>query len=179
MSQLRLHSGPQRRTSPHTVITRLVDQFCAQRLTREHADICNRLVATYHRACPSAFEAGPAEAWAGRLLYTLARVNYLFDTSQTPHLGVADICLRFGITQDDAMASSTEIMELLDVLPMDPEWCVPRRMADGITGWLITVRGIPLDARWVPRELQEEAFRLGLIPYVPKPGEFHPPRRLL
>ncbi len=30
--------------------------------------------------------------------------------------------------------------------------------------WLVSVNGIPVDARTLPRELQDEAWRLGLIP---------------
>jgi hypothetical protein len=33
--------------------------------------------------------------------------------------------------------------------------------------WTLEVNGLPVDARWMPREVQEEAYRLGLIPYVP------------
>lgn len=32
---------------------------------------------------------------------------------------------------------------------------------------MITVNGIVMDARQAPREVQEEAFRLGLIPSLP------------
>ena len=37
--------------------------------------------------------------------------------------------------------------------------------------WMIEVDGIPMDARDLPREIQEEAFRLGLILYVPEEDE--------
>jgi hypothetical protein len=33
--------------------------------------------------------------------------------------------------------------------------------------WLIQVNGLIVDARHMPRGVQEEAFRLGLIPYLP------------
>jgi hypothetical protein len=31
----------------------------------------------------------------------------------------------------------------------------------------LEVNGLPVDARMVPGEVQDEAYRLGLIPYVP------------
>jgi hypothetical protein len=39
--------------------------------------------------------------------------------------------------------------------------------------WMISVNGFVLDARHLRREAQEEAYRKGLIPYVPgeTPGE--------
>jgi len=33
--------------------------------------------------------------------------------------------------------------------------------------WIVEVSDLPVDARWMPREVQEEAYRLGLIPYLP------------
>jgi hypothetical protein len=33
--------------------------------------------------------------------------------------------------------------------------------------WLVEVNGIPVDARWLPPELQAEARRRGLIPDLP------------
>jgi len=36
---------------------------------------------------------------------------------------------------------------------------------------MVEVDGIPMDARALPREIQEEAFRLGLIPFLPEDDE--------
>jgi hypothetical protein len=33
--------------------------------------------------------------------------------------------------------------------------------------WMIEVNGLVVDARRLPREIQEEAFRKGLIPSIP------------
>ena len=33
--------------------------------------------------------------------------------------------------------------------------------------WMVSVNGFILDARSLPRRLQEEAYRKGLIPYIP------------
>jgi hypothetical protein len=33
--------------------------------------------------------------------------------------------------------------------------------------WIVEVNGLPVDVRMMPGEVQEEAYRLGLIPYVP------------
>jgi hypothetical protein len=40
-------------------------------------------------------------------------------------------------------------------------------MADNPVVWLIQVNGLIVDTRHMPRDVQEEAFRLGLIPYLP------------
>jgi hypothetical protein len=33
--------------------------------------------------------------------------------------------------------------------------------------WMIQVNGLIVDARHMPRAIQEEAFHKGLIPYIP------------
>jgi hypothetical protein len=38
---------------------------------------------------------------------------------------------------------------------------------DNPLAWIVEVNGLPVDARMMPREVQEEAYLLGLIPYVP------------
>jgi hypothetical protein len=40
-------------------------------------------------------------------------------------------------------------------------------MDDNPLAWMIQVNGLVADARRLPREIQEEAFRKGLIPYIP------------
>jgi hypothetical protein len=40
-------------------------------------------------------------------------------------------------------------------------------MADNPVAWLIQVNGLIVDAQHMLRDIQEEAFRLGLIPYLP------------
>ena len=52
---------------------------------------------------------------------------------------------------------------------LDPDWCLPSKLDDNLLAWLITVDGFPMDVRYAPREVQEEALRLGLIPYLPQP----------
>jgi hypothetical protein len=48
----------------------------------------------------------------------------------------------------------------------DTNWCLPNQLDRHPTAWLISVNGFPLDARYAPRAIQEEAFRKGLIPYL-------------
>jgi hypothetical protein len=43
------------------------------------------------------------------------------------------------------------------------EW----KVNDNLLVWMIQVNGFVIDARHAPREIQEEAFRKGLIPYIP------------
>jgi hypothetical protein len=59
---------------------------------------------------------------------------------------------------------------------MDPAWSLPSQLDQNPLAWLITVDGLVLDARDAAREIQEEALRLGLIPYLPtRAGDEQPP----
>jgi hypothetical protein len=40
-------------------------------------------------------------------------------------------------------------------------------MDDNPMAWMIMVNGFIVDVRYMPRAIQEEAYRKGLIPYVP------------
>jgi len=55
-------------------------------------------------------------------------------------------------------------MELLKSGQADPNWDAPKPDGDNPVAWLIQVNGLIVDARHMPRDIQEEAFRLGLIP---------------
>jgi hypothetical protein len=64
-------------------------------------------------------------------------------------------------------AKSKQIRDLLDMYQMDPNWTVPSMIGSNPLVWMIQVNGLIIDARHAPREIQEEAFRKGLIPYIP------------
>jgi hypothetical protein len=50
---------------------------------------------------------------------------------------------------------------------MDPDWCLPSMVEENPLVWIVEVNGLPVDVRMMPGEVQEEAYRLGLIPYLP------------
>ncbi len=56
---------------------------------------------------------------------------------------------------------------LLKTHPLDPEWTLPSRMDQNPVAWMIQVNDLIVDARHLPRDMQEAAFRKGLIPYIP------------
>lgn len=148
-------------------ITQLTDVFCGQHLNAEYADLCRQMTAALCRKRPSPLLQGRAKTWAGAIIYTLGRVNFLFDKSQQPHLSASELCSLFGASQASASAKSSQIWKLLDLMQLDPRWCLPSKLADNPLAWMIEVNGMLVDARWMPREVQEEAYRLGLIPYLP------------
>ncbi len=49
----------------------------------------------------------------------------------------------------------------------DHRWYLPSRIANSPMLWMITFNGFIVDARTMPREVQEIAYKKGLIPYIP------------
>lgn len=148
-------------------IVALTDTFCQRHLNEEYRALCRRMAATLCRKRPSPVTTGKTNTWACGIVYSVGRVNFLFDKSQTPHMRADELRQHFGLSLKTGSAKSTAIMELLKSGQMDPHWTLPSRMGDNPMAWLIQVNGLIVDARHAPREIQEEAFRRGMIPYLP------------
>ncbi len=148
-------------------IVGLTDQFCQQHLNEEYRDLCRRMAAKLCRKRPSPITTGKANTWACGIVCSVGRVNFLFDKSQTPHVRLDELCQYFDLSPKTGLAKSTDILELLKCGHADPNWTLPSRLADNPLAWLIQINGIIVDARHAPREIQEEAFRRGWIPYLP------------
>ena len=161
------YSVPKKMQATYQAIVDLTDAFCQAHLNEEYADLCRKLTATLSRKRPSPLQTGRVKSWAAGVVYTIARVNFLFDKSQTPHLSAGELCKLIGVSQGTASAKSTEIMDRLEIIQLHPDWTLPSRMDSNPLAWMISVNGFITDARYESREIQEEAFRLGLIPYLP------------
>ena len=164
-------SVPQKMRPIYDEIVGLTDAFCAAHLNEEYAQVCRALTAKLSRKRPSPLESGRANTWAAAIVHTIGRVNFLFDKSQTPHMRADDLAKQFGLAQSTVGNKSKQIMDLLKIDIMDPEWTLPSRIDSNPMAWLISINGLIIDARSAPREIQEAAYLKGLIPYIPgRPG---------
>jgi len=145
----------------------IIAPICRDRLNGEYAALCRKMVVALSRKRPSPLAGGTARVWACAIIYAVGRINFLFDKSQDPHLSAVELCRFMEVSQASASAKSGLIMDLLSLMPMDPRWCLPSKLDDNPMAWMITVDGIVMDARQASREVQGEAFRLGLIPRLP------------
>ncbi len=64
-------------------------------------------------------------------------------------------------------AKAKVIREGLDLVPFDPDWCLPSRLEDNPLVWMLEVNGFLMDIRHAPREAQVVAYQKGLIPWIP------------
>jgi hypothetical protein len=154
----------------HDVIVGLTDAFCREHLDDEYGALCRRLAGKLARKRPSPLAGGHPESWASGIVRVIGWVNFLGDPGQPHHMKMTDIDAGFGVSEATGSAKSRAIRDLLKIHPLDPEWTLPARMGDNPMAWMLEVNGLIVDARQMPREFREAAYREGLIPYVPDDG---------
>ena len=164
-------SVPEAMQARYAEITALTDALCLKKLNEEYAQVCREMTATLARKRPSPLNSGHAKSWACAIAFTVGSVNFLFDKSQTPHLRGDELCAWFGLSKSTGGNKSNQIKQILKIGVMDMQWTLPSRMEKNPMAWTISVNGFIVDARSLPRSLQEEAYRKGLIPYIPEKKE--------
>ncbi|MGD9091299.1 MAG: DUF6398 domain-containing protein [Anaerolineales bacterium] len=152
-------------------ITSHTDAVCREHLNKEYADMSRKMAAALARKRPSPLESGRANTWACGIVYTIGFVNFLFDKSFPPYISTTDLCAAFGVAKSTGYNKSKEIRDLFDLAQFDPRWTLPSLMDQNPRAWIISVNGLLMDARQTPRFIQEEAYRKGLIPYLPEEGD--------
>jgi len=148
-------------------IDALIDALALEHLDAEYAALGRRMAAVLAWQRPSLLERGDARAWAAAIIHAVGWVNFLTDPSQEPHMTTARLAAVTGVGKSTLAASSRSIRDALGLMRLDPEWTCPSRLVDNPLAWIIEVDGLLLDMRNAPPEIQAEAFRHGLIPFVP------------
>lgn len=92
-------------------VVRVTDDVCRRHLTPEYAALARRLTAALARKRPSPLLKGTSTCWACVVVCAPGTVNFLFDSTQKPHLRARDLCALFGVSQSGASAKSREIQE--------------------------------------------------------------------
>jgi hypothetical protein len=160
-------SIPKSTRPAYDTIVGLIDKVCQEHLNAEYDQLCRRLAAALARKRPSPITRGKAAVWACAIVYAIGSVNFLFDKSQTPHLRADELCRLFDVSPASGSAKAAQIRKMFGMFQMDPRWTLPSMMDKNPLVWMLSVNGILVDIRYAPRGAQEEAYRLGLIPYIP------------
>jgi hypothetical protein len=161
------HSIRQAVRTAHEKIVDLTDAFCREQLDHEYGALCRNLADVLARKRPSPLIHGKPVSWASGIVRVNGWVNFLNDPSQPHYMKMSDIDKAFGVSEATGSAKTKAIRNLLKIHPLDPGWTLPSRMEQNPIAWMIQVNDLIMDARHVPREIQEAAFRKGLIPYIP------------
>ena len=153
-------------------IIALIDMLCQEKLNAEYAVLCKELAAALARKRPSPLVGGQVKSWACGVVYTIGFVNFLFDKTQTPHMRADELCSWFGVAASTGGNKAKQIRDMLHITQFDAKWTLPSMVDQNPIAWMVSVNGLIVDARSLPPVMQEEAYRKGLIPYVP--GESEP-----
>ncbi len=148
-------------------ITAITGRFCAEHLDEEYARLCVKLAAKLARKRPSPLRRGDRRIWAAGIVYAIGRVNFLADPAQRPHLRTDELADLIGVKQATMANKGRLIMDTLGIGLLDPEYSRSDMLDQNPMVWMIQVNDLIVDARWLPEELQVQAWRRGLIPYVP------------
>jgi hypothetical protein len=158
---------PARMLARFEEITALTDAFAREHLNEEYAEMSRRMAAALARKRPSPLERGQARFWAAGIVHTVGWVNFLGDPATEPYMTAGELAARAGVAASTLAAKTRQIRETLDLVRLEPEWTLPSMLDRNPLAWLLMVDGMVVDAREAPRALQEDAFRQGLIPYIP------------
>jgi len=148
-------------------ITTIVGGLCTEHLDEEYAQLCRRLTGKLARQRPSPLLRGDRRIWAAGIVYAIGRVNFLSDPDADPHLRSDELARLLGVKQRSMASKGRLIMDTLRISQLDPDWSRRDLIEKNPLVWLVEVNGLVVDARRLPEQIQVEACRHGLIPYVP------------
>ena len=147
-------------------VVELTDTFCETCLNEDYRQLCQEMAVELCEAGLPVNKGKPA-GWASGIVHALGWVNFLQDPDLSPYMTSAQVADGFGVSQGTMTAKSRIIRDELDLIQLDPDWCLPTMLKDNPLVWMLEVNGFIMDIRTAPREVQEEAYRLGLIPFIP------------
>ena len=148
-------------------IAALTDDFAAKHLNDEYAQLIRYAIAALCRKRPSPLTSGRDYTWACGITHAIGMVNFLFDSSQNPHISASELYKIFGVGASTGQGKSKKVRDLLNMTQLDPNWSLPSNMDNNPLVWMLEVNGFIVDVRSAPREVQEIALEKGLIPYIP------------
>ena len=151
-------------------IVGITDSVCLSVLDEEYADLARRAVAKLARKRPSPLQAGRRATWAAGVVYALGHVNFLSDPASQPCVTSDQLSAAFGVATSTMSSKARQVRDLLRISHFSPEFQRADVVAQNPLAWIIEVNGLAVDARHVPPDVQAEAYRRGLIPYIPAPG---------
>jgi hypothetical protein len=151
-------------------IVGVTDRVCLAILDEEYADLARRAVAKLARKRPSPLAAGRPATWAAGVVYGLGQVNFLFDPGSEPCATADQLSAAFGVAKSTMGSKAKQVRDVLRIDYFSPEFQRADVARENPALWMVQVDGVVMDVRQLPPEVQAEAWRLGIIPYIPALG---------
>lgn len=165
------HKVPKTMKEKYEEIMKLIIDFSDKYLNEEYIEMSSKLTAALSRKRPSPLLKGKSNVWACGIIHAIGMVNFLFDSTQAPHMKAGELYERFEVSISTGSLKSKEIRDMMKMTVLDTEWTIPSKMDENPLAWIVNLNGIPMDIRHVTKKIQEEAFKKGLIPYIPDQEE--------
>lgn len=108
-------------------------EFCAEYLTEEYSGPCRELTGFLARKRPSPLLGGRLELWSCAVIYTVAKVNFLFDHRSTPSIAGYRLCEIFHTSPTTIALRVRDITRMFRILMMDPRFTPAGRQAPSVT----------------------------------------------
>lgn len=167
MNNKKIQNIPDALQEKFTEIMDIVKKLSEEHLNEEYYELAQELAAKLARKRPSPLLSGRSNTWSAGIIHALGMINFLFDKSQEPYLSSKELADWFGLSQSTIGAKSKSIRDMFKMRHMDPAWTLRSNLDNNPMVWMIIVNGFIIDARRASYEIQEQAYRAGIIPYIP------------
>ena len=147
-------------------IVELIEAFCDAHLNENYKELCEHMAGEICRTHLPLSSSSPAD-WAGGIVHAVGWVNFLHDPKQSPHMTSAQLAEELGVSKETMAEKSKIIRNKFDLMQLDPDWCLPELLIDNPLVWMFDVDGLIMDIRTASRDVQQEAYEMGLIPFIP------------
>lgn len=152
-------------------IMKLIIDFSDRYLNEEYIEMSSKLTAALSRKRPSPLLKGKSNVWACGIIHAIGMVNFLFDSTQAPHMKAGELYESFQVSNSTGSLKSKEIRDMMKMTVLDTEWTIPSKMNENPLAWIVNFNGTPMDIRHASKKMQQIAFSKGLIPYIPDQEE--------
>lgn len=105
-----------------------IKSVCTKHLDKEYEEVSLKMLDELATFKPCPFEdRAQAKSWAAGIVSAVGRVNFLGDPSFEPHMTMAELAKHFGVSAETASKKTQAVLEILDVVMLDPYWTVASR----------------------------------------------------
>jgi len=149
-------------------IAPLIINFCNEKLNDEYKDLCLHLLEKLCRKRSVPLLGGRINTWAAGIIHAIGSNNFIFDKTQKLHLTSNEISTAFGISTSTAGSKANEIKKMFKIDYFNPEWQINELIEKNPMIWMVQINGLIVDIRDMSSEIQQQAFEMGIIPYIPE-----------
>ena len=123
-------------------ILELLRAFSSAKLNDEYFELAEKLLGKMARKRHVPFETGKVEIWAAAIVHALGMINFLFDSTQTPHVTVGEINDFFGTKQSSVGNRSKEIRDMFKLYHYHDEFTTPEMQKKNPFKKMVMINGM-------------------------------------